>query len=87
MSGKSIFLSILSFIIFIGVVVGVVFLFQVQFIFGLLGILLVIIPIKINRTAVEAANGPIDKFIAKFLVPILVFIALIFVVLFFTLWM
>ena len=87
MSFKSILLSILSLILFIAVVVGVVFLFKTQFILGFLGALLILIPIKLNRKAIDEANGNIDKAFAKYVVPVLVFVALIFVVLYFTLWM
>ncbi len=87
MSGKSIFLSVLSFILFIGVVVISVFLFKMQFILGFLGVLLIIIPIKLNRKAVDESNGTFDKILAKYIVPVLVFVALVFVVLYFTLWM
>ena len=87
MSIKSILLSIFSVILFLCVIVGFVFLFKTQFILGLLGLLLLAIPIKMNRKAVDEANGTIDKVIAKFLSPVLALIGIVFVVLFFTLWM
>ena len=86
MSVKSILLSVLSLVLFVGYAIGIVFLFKVKFIIGFIGLFLIIIPIKVHEKAVDEANGPIDKFIAKFGVPILALIALVFVVLLFTLW-
>ena len=87
MSMKSILLSILSLVLFLGAIVGVVFLFKAQFILGFLGLLLFLIPIKINRKAVDEAGGGFDKIFAKYLVPVLALIGVIFIVLWFTLWM
>lgn len=86
MSFKSILLSVLSALLFLGVVVGEIFLFQSQFILGFVGLLLFIIPIKINRKAVEESNGLLDKLIACFAVPVAILIGIVFIVLFFTLW-
>ena len=83
---KSILLSILSALLFVGVVIAIVFLFKAQFILGFVGLLLVAIPIKLNRKAVDEANGTIDRIIAKYVVPVFALIGVIFIVLLFTLW-
>ncbi len=87
MSKKSIFLSVMSLVLFVGVVIGVVFLFKTQFILGFIGLLLLAIPVKLNRNAVTEANGKIDEMIAKYLVPVLALVGVVFIVLLFTLWM
>lgn len=86
MSIKSILLSILALVLAAGIIVGVIFLFQVQFIFGLLEIALIFIPISIQKKAIDASSGKFDKVFAKFIVPALLFIAIVFIVLYFTLW-
>lgn len=87
MSKKSIFLSVMSLVLFVGVVIGVVFLFKTQFILGFIGLFLLAIPVKLNRNAVAEANGKIDEMIAKYLVPVLALVGVVFIVLLFTLWM
>lgn len=86
MSGKSIILSILSAILFLGFIVVEIFLFRNQFILGFIGLLLFIIPIRLNAKANEESNGLVDKLIARFAVPVAILIGIIFIVLAFTLW-
>ncbi len=86
MSIKSILLSILSLILYAGMIVGIVFLFRVQFIVGLIGIIALIIPFLVQRKAIGLANGKFDKFFSKYIIPTILAVALVFVVLYFTLW-
>ncbi|MCR5553334.1 MAG: hypothetical protein K6F08_01110 [bacterium] len=86
MSIKSVLLSLLSLVLFLGFIIGIVFLFKTQFILGFIAIFLEIIPIKIHQKAVDEANGGVDKAFAKFGVPILVLVGIVFIVLLFTLW-
>jgi len=86
MSIKSILLSTLSLILLAGVIVGEVFLFKAQLVLGLLGILLGLIPIKVHQAAVDCASGVFDKWYARFIIPVLALIAILFIVLAFTLW-
>ncbi|MBR1926127.1 MAG: hypothetical protein IJ837_04720 [Clostridia bacterium] len=86
MSGKSITFSILSLITFIGIIIGIVFLFKLHFVLGIVGIFLIFIPIKLNRKAVEEVDGLFDKVLAKYVVPVVALIGVIFIVLLFTLW-
>ena len=87
MSTKSIIFSILSVILFVGIIIGIVFLFKIQFIIGLLSILLLGIPIKLDGMALEASSGTIDKLLAKYVVPVIALIGVVFIVLLFTIWM
>ena len=81
MSGKSILLSILSVVLFIGVVFVIAFAFSVNFLFGILAIILMIIPAALQRKALSASCGIIDRLIAKFIVPIL-FVVIAFIAIF-----
>ena len=71
MSFKSIRFSIYSLILFVGLIFGIVFLFKFHFLMGIIGIVLLLIPAKLQRIAIDEANGKADKFIAKYLVLIL----------------
>lgn len=71
MSGKSIFLSFLSVILFVGAVFAIVFLFKFTIIAGIAGVVLLIIPVAVQRKALSASTGILDRLIAKFLVPAL----------------
>lgn len=71
MSGKSVFLSILSIVLFAGVIFALIMLFKTQPLLALPGLLLFIIPVAIRNKALDAANGKIDGAIAKYGVPIL----------------
>lgn len=71
MSWKSLGLSILSLIITIGLLFACVFLFSMQAILGIIGIvLLVVIPIIIRHKALNEAKGIVDRVFAKFIIPI-----------------
>ena len=87
MSGKSILFSILSLITFIGVIFAIVFMFKAHFMLGLVGLALIFIPITLNRKAASEASGKIDEWLAKYIVPVLALIGVVFIVLTFTLWM
>ena len=71
MNGKSVFLSFLSVVLFVGVVFAIVFLFKFMIIAGIAGIVLLIIPVIVQRKALDASTGILDKLIAKFIVPAL----------------
>lgn len=87
MSKKSILLSVLALILSIGVIIGMVFLFKVHFMLGIAGILLLFIPFKIQRKAIDEASGKFDEIFAKYIVPAILLIAIVFIVLLFTLWL
>ena len=86
MSKKSILLSILALILFVGFIVLMVFLFKVHFILGLAGIALLLIPLKIQRKAIDEASGKLDEIFAKYIISIVLGIAILFIILYFTLW-
>ena len=86
MSKKSLLLSILALVLYIGFIVGMVFLFKVQFILGLVGVLLLLIPLKVQRKAIEETSGKLDEIFAKYVIAILLGIAILFVILYFTMW-
>ena len=71
MSGKSIFLSVLSAILFGGMVFLIVYMFKFYLVAGIAGILLLAIPEIVRRKALDAADGVIDKLLAKYIVPVL----------------
>ena len=71
MSGKSIFLSILSLILFVGVIFALVMIFKTQPILILPGFLLFIIPVAVRNKASDAAQGKFDELFAKYVVPAL----------------
>ena len=87
MSKKSILFSVLALILSIGVIIGMVFLFKVHFMLGIAGILLLFIPFKIQRKAIDEASGKFDEIFAKYIVPAILLIAIVFIVLLFTLWL
>lgn len=78
MSGKSIILSILSVLLFVGVVFATVFMFKTSILLGILGIVLLIIPEIVRRKALSKSSGFLDKILAKFVVPVL-FVVLTFI--------
>ena len=86
MSGKSITLSIVALVLYVGLIFAVVFMFKAHFMLGLVGIALMFIPFKIQQKAVHEANGTLDKFFAKYVIAALLLIAILFIVLFFTIW-
>jgi len=86
MSIKSILLSILSLILYVGILVGMVFMFKVHFMLGIVGIALLFIPFKIQRKAIDEASGKFDTLFAKYIIPVILVIALLFVILALTVW-
>ena len=77
MSFKSIFLSILTVILFWGLAILTVFLFGVELIAGIAGLVVtLVIPPIVMRKAIGAANGFLDRLFAKFVVPVLVLVGL-----------
>lgn len=75
MSGKSLLFSILSVLLFWGLLAVTVFLFSIYWILGILGIVMVlVIPAILVRKAIISANGILDKLIAKYVVPALMLI-------------
>lgn len=71
MSWKSIILSILSLIITIGLLFATMFLFNVQIILGIIGIvLLIVLPLIIRYKALDAASGVVDRVFAKYIIPV-----------------
>lgn len=71
MSWKSMGLSILSFVLTIGLLFGTTFLFMLNIVLGIIGIvLLIVIPLVIRNKALWAATGVVDKVFAKYLIPI-----------------
>ena len=86
MSKKSIFLSILSIILFAGVLVGIILLFKTHFMFVILGVLLFAFPVILRNKAMDAASGTIDKIIAKYIVPILAVVLAFFAIMSMAFW-
>ena len=83
MSGKSIVYSILSVLLFAGLVVATVILFGINPILGIVGIVaLLFIPAILTRKAKNAATGVLDNIIAKYIVPALDLVATVAVLLF-----
>lgn len=87
MSVKSIIYSIIALILFLGIIVGDVFLFRVQIILGIAGILALALPALLSRKAISEASGVFDKVFAKYIVPIVAFVGVVFAILTFTLWL
>lgn len=87
MSKKSILLAVLALLLYIGFAFGIVFLFKVHFMLGIVGIALLYIPFRIQRKAIDEASGKFDEIFAKYITPIIFGVVLVFVVLYFTLWM
>jgi len=81
MSWKSIFLSILSMILYVGAAVGVVYVFKYNLLMGFLGILLLAIPVFVQKKAVDEASGRFDKILAKYLVPAFAVVATLVIIL------
>ena len=86
MSGKSIFLSILSTILFAGVLVGIVFLFKTNALMVLIGIVAFAIPVVVQKKAIDAASGRLDGIIAKFVVPALAILMTFFMIMSIAFW-
>lgn len=86
MSWKSVRLSIYSLLLFIGAVLGIIFLFKFNILLGFAGIVLLIIPAILQRKALDAADGIVDKVIAKFIVPTLFLIITFLAIMSIALW-
>ena len=86
MSAKSIILSIVSLVLYVGILVGMVFMFKVHFMLGIVGIALLFIPFKIQRKAINEASGKFDEIFAKYIIPVILVVALLFVILALTVW-
>lgn len=71
MSGKSIFLSILAVLLFGAVLFGIIFIFKTSIVAGIFSLLLIALPVMLQRKAIDAADGTVDKYFAKFGVPLL----------------
>lgn len=71
MSGKSILLSIFSVLLFVVVVFVIAFAFSFNILIGFASIVLLILPVILQRKALDEASGIIDKLIAKFIVPVI----------------
>lgn len=71
MSKKSIFLSILSTLLFGGMLIAIVFLFKFNLLAGIAGVVLLIFPVMLQKKAIDEASGTADKIIAKYIVPAL----------------
>ncbi len=87
MSWKSIFLSILSITLFVGILIGTIFLFKTHFLMVLLGVVALALPVFVQKKAIDEASGRIDGFIAKWLVPILAVLATFFAIMSLAVWM
>lgn len=71
MSFKSILLSILTLVFMVGGLFGIVFLFGINVALGIVGIVAwLFIPTMMRGKALDAANGPIDRVIAKYILPV-----------------
>ena len=87
MSKKSILCSFFAVLLAGGLLLLDVFLFGVQTILGIIGIVLIlVIPGALIRKANYEASGVLDKIIAKFIAPILILVVGFFVILGIFLW-
>ena len=87
MSWKSIFLSILSTVLFAGILVGIIYLFKVHFLMVLIGVVAFAIPVMVQKKAIDEASGRIDGVIAKFVVPALAVILTFLAIMSMAVWM
>lgn len=86
MSWKSVRFSFYSLILFIGVLVGIIFLFKTHFLMVLIGVVALIFPAMLQRKALHEASGTFDTILAKYVVPILAVVATLFVILALAVW-
>lgn len=86
MSKKSLFLSFLSTILFLGVLVGIVFLFKTHALMVLIGVVAFILPVYVQKKAIDEASGKVDKIIAKYVVPALAVVATLLTILSLAFW-
>ena len=71
MSWKSIRFSIYSIIAMGLCLVALIFLFKSNFLMGMIGVVLLVIPGMLHRKALDEAGGRFDKILAKYVVPLL----------------
>ena len=77
MSIKSILYSIFTVVLFCGLLAVSMFLFNIDAIWGIVGIVVTVIVTSIFfRKAVVTATGILDKLLAKVLVPVLILIGI-----------
>ena len=70
MSWKSIRFSIYTILLFCGLLVGIVFLWNIYFVLGIVGIvLLLVFPGMLMRKAIREASGFFDTLFAKYITP------------------
>ena len=87
MSLKSIIYSICAVVLAGALLLADTFLFGMNTILGIIGIVLVlIIPGVLIRKAIRSANGFIDKVIAKFIAPVLILVVGFFTIMGIFLW-
>ena len=86
MSWKSIRFSIYSIVLFAGVVLGIIFLFKFHFLMGIAGVVLLLIPAKLQRIALDESSGKIDKILAKYVVPAIAVVLTILAIMSIALW-
>ena len=77
MSKKSIMFSVLAMVLFVAVLFGIVNIFKIGVLFGILSIFLLILPVTLQRKALDEANGGFDKIFAKYIVPTFAVVATI----------
>ena len=68
-------------ILYVGAAVGVVYVFKYNLLMGFLGILLLAIPVFVQKKAVDEASGRFDKILAKYLVPAFAVVATLVIIL------
>ena len=85
-SGKSIRFSIYSMLLTVAILVGLVFLFRVNFLLVIPGFVCLIFPAMLQRKALSESSGTIDKVLAKYIVPAFAGAALIALILSLALW-
>ena len=88
MSKKSILYSVFAILSGAGLLLATTFLFAIEWILGVVGIVLVlVVPGVLVRKAIVNANGVFDKLLAKFITPILIVVAGAFTLLYIFVWM
>ena len=72
MSWKSIMLSIFTIVLMSALLFGVLFLFRIYFVLGIIGIVVwIIVPGVLRRKAIKEASGILDTILAKYITPVL----------------
>ena len=87
MNWKSIRFSIYTILFFCGLLVCTVFLFQLDIMLGVFGIIaLIVFAPMLAKRAVSEASGKIDKLVAKLITPLVCAVAFVFLMLTLFLW-